>query len=156
VSCCCCYSCGSAWRQVCGLHASACGQANAAVAVAAAAAAAAALTMVNGVAAAAAAAPSGGWFVVCMSTAVELTRVDGAAAAGLAGARGPQKSLSFLFLLIQAHLIQKIYSLIQRHRVLPKFYIWRTRNTRYFATLWCVALKLLKSDTKCLKATNRP
>jgi hypothetical protein len=38
--------------------------------------------MVNGVAAVAAA-PSGGWFVACMGTAAELTKVDGAAAAAL-------------------------------------------------------------------------
>jgi len=66
---------------------------------------------------AAAAAPSGGWFVACVGTAAELARVDGAAAAaaaaltwldgactaaGLAGARGSQKSLSLLFPRIQA------------------------------------------------------
>ena len=75
--------------------------------------------------------------MACMGTAAELTRVDGVAAAaaavltwldgacaaaGLAGARGPQKSHSFLFPLIQAHLIQKICSLKKRHRVPPKIF----------------------------------
>jgi len=89
---------------------------------------AAKLTGVDGAAAAATA------------TAAALTWLDGAAAdagadgaaAGLAGARGPQKSLSFLFPLIQAHLIKQ-------HRVLPKFSTSRTRDTGYPATPGCVA-----------------
>jgi hypothetical protein len=106
-----------------------------------------------------------------MGTAAELTRVDGVAAAaaavltwldgacaaaGLAGARGPQKSHSFLFPLIQAHLIQKIFSLKKRHRVFHKNFYVAHADIGYPATLWCDALIPLESDTKCLKSDASP
>ena len=38
----------------------------------------------------------------------------------------------------------------------PKLSMSRTRDTGYPATLWCVALQPLKSDTKCLKSDPSP
>ena len=89
--------------------------------------------------------------MACMGTAAELTRVDGAcAAAGLAGARGPQKSLSFLFPFIQAHLL-KIYSLEKRHRVLPKIsYVAHVRHRVFRDALVC-HFKTPKKRHKMLK-----